>query len=181
MALAPDYAPAWDRRSDVFSFKQRWDPALEANAVSLRLDPSNSYTHASRALLLLWSGQATASLPLTERAMVLDPSNAGHMLMIQCHIYLMLGRLDEAIAACQKSIGQHDQWLVYVYLIAAYAQKGEANKAAVTAAELLKRKPKLSIESLRTIFQADSNHPVYRQQTEETVLAGLRKAGIPEK
>lgn len=181
VAIAPDYAPAWDRRSDVFSLQQRWDPALEANAVSLRLDPSNSYTHASRALLLLWSGQAAAALPLTARAIVLDPSNAGHMLMIQCHIYLMLGRLDEAIAACQKSIGQYDQWLVYVYLIAAYAQKGEDSKAAATTTELLKRKPKLSIESLRTIFQADSNHPVYRRQTEETVLAGLRKAGIPEK
>ncbi len=181
VALAPDYAPAWDRRSDVFSFQQRWDPALEANAVSLRLDPSNSYTYASRALLLLWSGQATASLPLTERAMVLDPSNAGHMLMVQCHIYLMLDRLDEAIAACPKSIGQHDQWLVYVYLIAAYAQKGEDNKAAATTTELLKRKPKLSIESLRTDFEAVSNHPVYRRQTEEAVLAGLRKAGVPEK
>jgi hypothetical protein len=101
--------------------------------------------------------------------------------MIQCHDFLMLSRLDEAIAACENSIGQYDQWLVYVYLDAAYAQKGETNKAAATKAELLKRKPKLSIESLRTIFQGWSNHPVFQQQTEENVLAGLRKAGIPEK
>jgi adenylate cyclase len=181
VALAPDYAPAWDFRSDVFSVQQRWDPALEANAVSLRLDPGNSYFYTQRALLLLWSGQAAASLPLTERAMALDPSNAGHLLMIQCHVYLMLDRLDQAIAACENSIGQYDQWLIYVYLDAAYAQKGETNKAAATKAELLKRKPELSIESLRAEFQTWSNHPVFQQQTEENVLAGLRKAGIPEK
>ena len=180
VALAPDFAPAWDFRSDVFAVQERWDPALEASAVSLRLDPSNSFTYTYRALLLLWSGQAAASLPLTERALVLDPSNAGQLLMIQCHVYLMLGRLDDAIAACEKSIGQYDQWLVYVYLDAAYAQKGETKKAAATKAELLKRKPKLSIESLRAEFQTWSNHPVFHQQTEENVLAGLRRAGFPE-
>lgn len=26
--LAPDYAAAWDRRSQVFALQQRWDPAL---------------------------------------------------------------------------------------------------------------------------------------------------------
>jgi tetratricopeptide (TPR) repeat protein len=113
--------------------------------------------------------------------MALDPSNAGYLLMVQCHVYLMLGRLDDAIAACENSIGQYDYWLVYVYLDAAYAQKGETNKAAATKAELLKRKPNLSIENLRAIFQRWSNHPVFHQQTEESVLAGLRKAGIPEK
>ena len=141
VALAPDYAMAWDARSDVFSKQQRWDPALEANAVSLRLDPSNPNTYTTRALLLLWSGQAAASLPLTERALMLDPSNAGWLLMIQCHVYLMIGRLDDAITACEKSIGQNDDWLVYVYLDAAYAQKGETSKASATKAELLKRKP----------------------------------------
>ena len=180
VALAPDYAPAWDFRSDVFAVQERWDPALEASAVSLRLDPSNSFTYTYRALLLLWSGQAAASLPLTERALVLEPSNAGQLLMIQCHVYLMLGRLDDAIAACEKSIGQYDQWLVYVYLDAAYAQKGETKKAAAIKTELLKRKPKLSIESLRAEFQTWSNHPVFHQQTEENVLAGLHRAGFPE-
>jgi class 3 adenylate cyclase/TolB-like protein/tetratricopeptide (TPR) repeat protein len=181
VALAPDYAKAWDNRTDVFSKQQRWDPALETNAVSLRLDSSNPNTYTMRALLLLWSGQAAASLPLTENALVLDPSNAGQLLMIQCHVYLMLGRLDDAIVACEKSIGQYDLWLVYVYLDAAYAQKGETNKAAVAKAELLKRKPKLSIESLRAEMQTWSNHPIFQKQTEETVLAGLRKAGIPER
>jgi adenylate cyclase len=181
VAVAPDYALAWNSRSNVFAFQQRWDPALEANGVALKLDPSNSSIYTWRALLLLWSGQAAASLPLTERAMVLDPSNAGYLLMVQCHVYLMLGRLDDAIAACEKAIGQDDFWLIYTYLGAAYAQKGEINKAAATKAELLKRKPKLSIESLRTIFQGWSNHPVFQQQTEESVLAGLRKAGLPEK
>jgi len=92
----------------------------------------------------------------------------------------MLGRLDEAIAACEKSIGQDDQWLIYVYLDAAYAQKGETNKAAATKADLLKRKPGLSIESLRAEMRTWSNQPIFQQQTEESVLAGLRKAGVPE-
>jgi adenylate cyclase len=179
--LAPDYAPAWDMRSQVFAVQQRWEPALEASAVSLRLDPSNSELNMSRALLLLWSGQAAASLPLTERALVLDPANAGQLLMIRCHVFLMLGRLDDAVATCENAIGQYDQWLVYVYLGAAYAHKGEADRAAATVAELRKRKPGLSVEGLRAEMRTWSNHPVFQRQTEESVLAGLSKAGLPEK
>ena len=180
LELDPD-AAAWHYRSQVFARQQRWGPALEANAVSLRLDPTNSSAYTWRALMLLWSGQAAASLPLTDKAIALDPLNSGFLRLIECHVYLMLDRADDAIAACEKSIGQSDDWGIYLYLAAAYAQKGETGKAVATQTELLKRKPDVSIASLRALFLTLSNQPVFQQQTEDHVIAGLRKAGIPEK
>ena len=48
-------------------------------------------------------------------------------------------------------------------------------------AELIKRAPKVSISGMRALFFGWSKNPVFREQTENIVLAGLRKAGLPEK
>jgi adenylate cyclase len=181
VALAPADAAVWNTRTRVFAAQQRWEPALEANAVSMKLDPTNSNYFTTRALLFLFSGQAASALPLTDKAIALDPMNASWARLIECHVYLLLARMDDAIASCEKSIGQFDEWPVYVYLTAAYAQKGNAEKAASTMAELVKRRPDATIDGFRALYVALSNQPVFRQQTEEHVFGGLRKAGLPER
>jgi len=52
-------------------------------------------------------------------------------------------------------------------------------RAQVTKAELLKRKPDVSIAHLKNGPQFWAN-PLFQQQREAHLYAGLRKAGIPE-
>ena len=68
-----------------------------------------------------------------------------------------LGRYDEAIAACEKSVREYDWW----------------------NAKLLKQRPGISIADFKALRL--SNNPTFLQQTETHLFAGLRKTGIPEK
>ena len=126
------------------------------------------------------AGRPEEALPLLEQAIALDPRGwkVANFLQFQCRAYLALGRYDDAIMACQKSLALEDWWLRHLYLVAAYAQKGDLAKAAVAKTELLKRQPGMSIARFKAIKASDT--PLYQQQVETHIYAGLRKAGIPE-
>jgi hypothetical protein len=63
--------------------------------------------------------------------------------------------------------------------VAAYAHEGEAAKAEAAKAALLRRRPGFSIADIKA--GGYSNEPAWLQQVETHLLAGLRKAGIPER
>ena len=65
-------------------------------------------------------------------------------------------------------------------LAAAYAQTGDAAKAAIVRTAVLKKLPKLTIANSN--WRVDETLvPSYRQQFEEHLLPGLRKAGFPDR
>lgn len=111
--------------------------------------------------------------------MEIDPSIVGYALRQACHSHLLLGRYDEAIESCEKSAAQDETWLVHVYLTAAYTQKGDVVRAAAAKSRLLLRKPGLTMARLKELRHSD--HPLYREQFESHIAAGLRKAGLPER
>jgi tetratricopeptide (TPR) repeat protein len=75
-------------------------------------------------------GRPAEALPLTANAIEINAADRSFELRVACRAYLQLGRYDDAIAACEKSAAEDEYWTVHVYLVAAYAQKGEAAKAA---------------------------------------------------
>jgi adenylate cyclase len=129
---------------------------------------------------LNFTGRPEEALPLLEQAIALDPRGPGvsSYLQYQCRSYLVLGHYDDAILACEKSLALEDYWVRYLYLVAAYAQKGDLAKTAVAKTELLKRQPGMLIARIKA--QKISDNPIFQQQLETHVFAGLRKAGIPE-
>lgn len=85
----------------------------------------------------------------------------------------------EAALECERSAAL-DQWYEdQMLLTAIHAQKGDAAKAAIARAELLKSQPGMTIEN--SIWMRVSDVPAFRKQLEEHANAGLRKAGIPER
>jgi len=171
----------WEVRADALMYQQQWDRALEANAAALQIDPYSTRTVGHRGLLLLLTGQPAEALPVLDRAIALDPSGPGVdlYLQLQCSAHLNLGHYDQAIAACVKGLALDDFWLKYLFLLGAYAQKGDMLKAEAVKVELLKRKPDVSIARLKNGPQVWAN-PLYQQQREANLYAGLRKVGIPE-
>jgi tetratricopeptide (TPR) repeat protein len=89
-----------------------------------------------------------------------------------------LGQYDEAIAACEKALALEENWLKYLFLLGALAQKGDMAKAEVAKARLLKLNPDVSIVRLRA--PPTWSNALYQQQREANLYAGLRKLGIPE-
>src|SRR5204862_6977809 len=121
------------------------------------------------------------ALPLLERAAALSPGDRYGVRWItqfQCRANLILGRYDDAIAACERSTALIDYWIPHVYLVAAYTQKGDAAKAAAEKAELLKQQPGMSIARLKA--RRISNVPAFLEQAEAPFCARLRRDGSPD-
>jgi DNA-binding winged helix-turn-helix (wHTH) protein/TolB-like protein/tetratricopeptide (TPR) repeat protein len=177
---ARDDPRVWHIRQDALSWQWRWEGAFEANAEALRIDPYRNIALRDRAWLLILTGRAEEALPLLDRAIALDPrgGEVPWCLQFQCMAHIKLGDYDDGIAACEKALAFGDYWPRYLYLVAAYAQKGDLVKAGAAKVELLNREPGLSITRLRAL--RTSNNPIFWQQMEDHIFPGLRKAGIPE-
>lgn len=182
VATDPEAPGAWIYRANLLLWQWRWQAAIEANAKAITLDPFALWPLIQRARLMLYSGQPAEALAWIDKVFALEPqwnAQAGYALLQRCQAYQALGRYDDAIAACEKSIAQSDGWQGHAYLVAAYALKGETAKAEAEKMTLLKQLPGMTIADIKA--RRVSNDPTYLQQTEMHLFAGLRKAGIPEK
>jgi len=180
ISLDRDDPRVWAMRSHALMLQGQWQRALEANAEALRIDPYRSGVVGNQGFLLLLTGRPAEALLALDRAIALDPRSpdvANH-LQLQCSAHLNLGQLDEAIAACEKALALEENWLKYLFLLGALAQKGDMAKAELAKAQLLKLEPDISIARLRAgrIWA----NPLYQQQREANLYAGLRKMGIPQ-
>jgi len=169
---------AWELRAVALGWQANLTAALEAEARARQLDPTSRFN--ALAWLMVMSGQPEKALEATERGVALEPRAIANYDLMRCWSYLLLGRYEQAIVACEKWRAYEDRWFyVYPLLTAAYAQSGDKVKAAAAKAELLKRAPNYTIARYVALQKSDS--PKYAELTESHILAGLRKAGIPER
>ena len=143
LALDPDNAEAWTLRGVALGWQGRLDAAFEADARARQLDPSSRQI--SCVWLLVMNGQADEALAAVDRGISIDPLAIGNYQVQRCWANLQLGRYDEGIAACEKWLVADNllQFLAHVLLTAAYAQSGNAAKAAAEKAIVLKRVPRI--------------------------------------
>ena len=178
---APDDAFAWAIRAFALAWQWRWPAATEAASRAISLDRSYPTALLAQAEIALRTGHPDEALAWTDRALALQsqsPVQRAFILLSRCQAYQALGRYDEAIAACESSVAESVLWWGHLYLVAAYAQKGDLQKAAAEKTELLAEQPGMTIADLKALRA--SNDPAYLQQTETHLYAGLRKAGIAE-
>ena len=176
--LDPGDPTAWDHRSQALAYAGRWTAAVEAIDRAIRLDPYKAWLPAHKAWLMSMSGRPSDALPLTDYATALDPAIAGYALRYACEAYMLLGRNDDAVASCEKAAGTNSDWFVTSFLAAAYANRGDVDKAVAAKNEMLRTVPGYTITQLRAKHYSDV--PEYVKMAEDTWYAGLRKAGIPE-
>jgi adenylate cyclase len=168
---------AWELRGAALGWQGRLEAAFEAEAHARQLDPSMDFS--LRVWLLVMNGQADEALAVVARALTIDPRAIGNYQVQSCWANLQLGRYRQAIAACEKSRAFEDNWFsTHVLLLAAYAQLGNQPKVADEKATLARLAPGYSVARYKSLWRSDSS--AYQAQTEEHIIAGLRKAGIPE-
>jgi adenylate cyclase len=184
IAAAGGEARAWNIRADALQRQWRWEAALEANARAQKLDPTRFGTMGQRADILTDTGRAEEALAAIDGAFALQPPVifAGWLSLNRCRAELALGRYDDAIDACEKAASTGDLFYrrlsVHMFLAAAYALKGNDGRAQSEKVKLLAQWPTASIAQFKA--RPISDVPLYLQQTEAHLYAGLRKVGIPE-
>src|SRR5262249_59898104 len=121
----------------------------------------------------------TEALSLAEQSKQMDPRGGSVRLYTGCEAYLLLGEYVPAIATCEKAKGlNREDWMIDVFLVAAYAQADDTQKAQQAKAEVLARAPGLTIAALKA--RRVSANPDYIRLTETNLYSGLQKAGFPE-
>jgi len=178
IASHPNDSGAWLDRGMALLWQWRWPAAQEAVTKASSLNPIWPAPFVTRAWIMVHTGQPAEALVWMNKASAVDPNAIGLAILMRCRAYQALGRYDDAIAACEKSVVGEDYWIPHAYLVAAYALKGETAKAEAEKMILLKQQPGMTIADLKALRL--SNEPAYLQQTETHLYAGLRKAGIPE-
>jgi class 3 adenylate cyclase/TolB-like protein len=169
----------WFFRAWTLMYSGHWDAALEASAKSMRLEPESSDLMASHAQLTLLAGRPTEALALAEQSKQMDPRGGSVRLYTACEAHLLLGEYVPAIATCEKAKGlNREDWMIDVFLVAAYAQAGDTQKAQQAKGEVLGRAPGLTIAALKA--RRLSANPDYVRLTEKNLYSGLQKAGFPE-
>lgn len=173
---------AWETRVHTLIRLRRWDAAFEALANAEKFAGIGEIRADLRSELLNRIGQPLEALRVVERGLELDPPSQemrGWLMLQQCHAYMAVGRYDESIVACERNVGLDDWWLPHLYLVAGYALNGNAAKATSERETLLRLRPGASVADYKKLHF--SENPDFVRQAENNLLAGLRRAGIPER
>jgi len=156
----------------LYSMKRNYDKAIELGEQAISLIPNGADAHAWLALSLNSAGRAQEALPLFEKAMRLNPLPPPFYYLNFGNTYRLLGRFEEAVMMYKKTIARSPKNIfAYIGLAGTYGMLGKEEEAKAAVAEVLRIKPKFSIEYFAK---------THISEDKERVIEALRKAGLPE-
>ena len=182
LAAAPNSALPHYAKGQVLRAQSRFKEAIPEYETAIALDRSRAPAYANVGWCKFLTGSADEAIPYFEQAIRLSPYSPGiapwygRMGVIQ----LLEGRTDEAIASLQKASSDNARLpFVHSYLAAAYALKGQTQRARAELAEAQRLNPAYS--SLERVAKSTwFDHPKIRALAEATYFPALREAGLAE-
>ncbi len=149
------------------------EKAIAQGEKSIALDPSNANNYMILAGTLRFAGRAAEGIPLLKKAISLEPHTSANTYYMLGMAYNFTGQYDEAISVLLKGLKRTpDHLLSLIGLTIAYSLDDRMEDARLTAAELLKVNPKLSVANL------ESKAPYKYKADLELSMGALRKAGL---
>jgi adenylate cyclase len=167
---------------NLYATQKKFDQALAEGEKAIALGPNNAEDHYLFSRILRITGRPEEAIIMAQKAIRLHPYCPARYLGALATSYFMAGRYEEAVAKYEEFLKRDDKdtlWTFYAHLFMASAcvRLEREEQAGKHAEEVLKLKPRISIESLRKSFSGGYKYP----ETFDPVLDDLKKAGIPEK
>lgn len=176
--LDPSDPTIWRDRGIVLARTGSIDAAYEALQRAMDLDPTQFSPLGLRAMLSRVEGEPEESLRRIEIARNTLGATSPTADMQRCAAHVGMGAYAEAIRACERAKAGDDSWFVFANLTAAYALAGDMANAAAAKEQLLKGEPKFTIGAYEA--RRFNNTPKGVAMDRAHLIAGLRKAGVPE-
>jgi adenylate cyclase len=182
LAAAPNSVMAHYAKGQVLRAQSRCAEAIPEYETAIALDPSRAPAYAHVGWCKFLTGSVEEALPYFEHAIRINPSGPGiapwygRMGVMQ----LLESHIDEAVVSLEKASSENARLpFVHAYLAAAYALKGQSQRAQAELAEAQKLSSGYSnIANVAKSTWFDS--PRIRALAEATYFPALRKAGLPE-
>jgi adenylate cyclase len=165
----------------VYRWQGQYEQAIIEGEKSLELGPTNAQAHVLHAVSMNTVGRFNEEIDLVKRAMRLHPYYPAYYLQWLGAAYRMTGRYEEAITVYKQFLdrslkGKSSSVGAHLYLADVYAEFDREEEARYHAAEVLKIRPKFSLESVNKVPTFQYKNPAHLERR----LKALRKAGIPE-
>jgi TolB-like protein/Tfp pilus assembly protein PilF len=182
LAAAPNSAPAHYAKGQVLRAQSRCTEAIPEYETAIALDSSRAAAYAHVGWCKFLTGSVDDAVPYFQHAIRINPSGPGiapwygRMGVMQ----LLESHTDEAIASLEKARGENARLaFVHAYLAAAYARKGQTERARaeLTEAQRLSKGYSSVVNVAKSVW---FDNPKIHALAEATYFPALRQAGLPE-
>ena len=162
-------------RSQIDLFRRRHLSAIEAAEHAIRIDPNYADAYALSAWILSYAGRPGEAAAALDKAMRLNPRPPASYFEVLGEIQFVQARYRESSATFQRILDINPEYArARMWNAAALVRAGLTDKAEWEAAELLVASPDFALKRMEFAF------PFKDQRTLESLLDGLKKAGLPE-
>jgi len=157
----------------LYCLAKRWNKAIAEGERGVALNPSGADVKYWYAATLTFAGKPEEAIPLFEKAIRLNPFGPSRYFLSYGHALRYAGRFEEAISANKKAIQREpNNFFAHLNLAATYNMVGLAKEAQAEASEVLRLKPKFSLDYLAKVSG-------YRDRAEtDKIITALRQAGL---
>jgi TolB-like protein/DNA-binding SARP family transcriptional activator/Tfp pilus assembly protein PilF len=182
--LEPNRAAAHFVLGTLRRHQGRMPEAVEAYQTAIALDRNYARAYLYLGLTLAHMGRAEEAIALVHHAIRLnprDPNVADHFFALGT-AEALLGRPDEAIASLQKANAANPRlWYVHMHLAAAYGMQHRIDEAKRELAESLRLRPEFASLAAIKVAMPQYDYFSHLAQAQQTVLTGMRRAGLPDR
>jgi adenylate cyclase len=177
IALDDTFAPAHCLLSHLYSMIGKHEKAIAQARRAVSANPNAADSHAYLAMALTFGGRPEEAVPLFKKAIRLNPIPPKNYLYILSLAYRYTGQYDKAIPLAKELLSRDPNDIMARQILAvSYGLAGREKEARIEVEELLKRRPRYSLERVAKMG-FPSKH---RSAQAPLVLQALRKAGMPE-
>jgi adenylate cyclase len=156
-----------------YCFKREYDKAIAEGERAVALGPSTPLAHGFYALALVYAGRPEEAIPLSQKAIRLNPFGPSPLYSSFGIALRIMGRFEEAVSAFKKAIQMGpDNIFAHINLAVTYSLMGQEKEARAEASEVLRINPKFSVDNYVKILPFKD-----RSETDKMINA-LRKAGL---
>jgi tetratricopeptide (TPR) repeat protein len=183
LAASPLSTGAHWAKGQLLRAQNKFDEAIPEYETVLASNRNSAGVLHALALCKMLTGSIEETIPLEEQAIRLSPRAPliGNFYEWIGRVHLLQSRIDEAIVWFEKARSTNPRHPnPHILLAAAYALKGETERAAAELAEARAQKGAGSYLSIAQLKRRYLGVPKVRALFEATYFAGLRKAGMPE-
>lgn len=180
VALDSKDAYAWTFRFHVLRLRGNGVAAVAALDRAEAVDPTRSIVRLQRGYYYLDTGKPEETLRLLAQLRPVIGAEDWTVAFQACKAQLLLGAYDEAVTECERTeAAAGADWIAPAHLTAALAMRGDLQKATRAKERLLTVAPLFTIGRYESRF-----HPWIAPEAvamdKRQIVAGLRKAGVPE-
>jgi adenylate cyclase len=157
----------------LYSLRKEWDKAIAEGERGVALNLSGADVKYWYAATLTFAGRSEEAILLFEKAIRLNPFGPSRYFLSYGHALRYVGRFEEAILAYKKALQREpNNFFAHLNLAATYNMMGLEKEAQAEASEVLRLKPKFSLDYFAKVLG-------YKDRTEtEKIITALRKAGL---